>query len=301
MVQTKTQDPIVAEMLKQYENTQSPKQNTTKTFDLKNYFSIYLPDGVNTGTKRIRILPSQGNGNPFSSMQVHTRQVNGKWQKYTCLKHNNEIDKDCPFCEARQELLASGKESDKELAKKFGNRKMHILRVIDRDHEEDGIKFWRFNLDYRNKGIYDNIISIVKVFGNISDAEKGRDLIINIGRDHKKNCVITGLVHCDPSPALEDKGLLTSLTEDKRTWQDIYAIKDYSYLEIIVLGGEPVYDKNNKMWVDKATLDGGTAESNAQNANATFEEKEIVMGTDKLNNPTEITMGGKDIEDDLPF
>ena len=302
MAQNKTLDPIANAMLKEYEDALTPKKPVVKsTFDLKNYFSTYLPEGVKTGTKQIRILPSQSNGNPFDSMQVHTRQVDGKWLKFTCLKHNSEIDKDCPFCEARQELLASGKATDKELAKKFNNRKMWILRVIDRDDEDHGIKFWRFNDDYTHQGTYDKIMAIVKSFGNISDPEKGRDLIINIGRDQKNNCVITGIVHDDASPALEDKAKLKSLIEDTRIWKDLFSVKEYSYLEIIVLGGVPVYDKENKKWIDKATLDTTKTEDKVDY------DQEISMGKDKVSKTEStdipvIPIENSDEDDsDLPF
>lgn len=268
MAQTK-KDPVLDAILKQYEDNSSPQSTSSKTYDLKNYFSIYLKEGVKTGSKRIRILPAADGGTPFKEMFVHSRQVNGKWKKFTCLKNN--FGKPCPFCEARTELLNSGKEAEKELAKKFGSRKMYVLRVVDRDHEEDGVKFWRFNHDYTSQGIMDKIISIIRAKGNISDPQTGRDLIFDIGRDHKGNCVVTGVVDCDPSPAMEDTETLKSLINDERKWEDLYSVKSYEYLEIVVLGGEPAWDKANEKWVDKATLD---------NSETSEDENEITMGDD---------------------
>lgn len=305
MVQTK-KDPLLEAILKQYEDNSSPQSTSSKTYDLKNYFSIYLKEGEKKGSKQIRILSAPDGGTPFKEMFVHSRQVNGKWKKFTCLKNN--FGKACPFCEARTELLNSGKESEKELAKKFGSRKMYVLRVIDRDHEEDGVKFWRFNHDYTSQGIMDKIISIIRAKGNISDLQTGRDLIIDIGRDHKNNCVVTGVVDCDPAPAMEDSEALKALVGEGRTWEDVYSVKSYEYLEIVVLGGEPVWDKTNEKWVDKTTLD---------NSETSSDEAEITMGDDDddviTKEPETVTTTKKetkkvvaveedgDDSDDLPF
>jgi len=267
-----TNDPVVAAILAQHASGSQKKQNSNKKFDLKNYFSLQLPDGVESGEKTIRILPQPDGSNPFIPMFVHSKLIDGQWKKFTCL-HDN-YDKDCPFCETRRELLGTGKESDKELAKKYGSRKMYVLRVIDRDHEEEGVKFWRFNHDYTNKGTYDKMVSIFKAKGDISHAENGRDLIINIVRDHKNNCVVSNIIDCDKSPALDDLSKFNEYVNDPRTWEDVYAVKDYEYLSIIVTGGTPVYDKENKMWVDKATM------PDVEGSDADSDDDEIVMGGD---------------------
>lgn len=295
MAQTTKNDPLVDAILKQYEDNHAPKKSTgTKTYDLKNYFSTFLKEGVKTGSKRIRILPAADGGTPFKEIFIHSKQVSGKWKKFACLKGN--FDKDCPFCEARQALLGSGKDGEKELAKQFGSRKMYVLRVIDRDHEEDGVKFWRFNHDYTSQGIFDKIISIIKQNGNITDPETGRDLVIDIARDHKNNCVVSGVVHCDKSPTLEDKEQLKTLIEDSRTWEDVYSVKDYDYLLLVVKGFEPAWDKVNKQWVDKATL---------TDAEANDESSEITMDNDvietKKSTKSKTVVTQEEEVDDLPF
>ena len=40
--------------LEEYEKSQKTSTNSGKSYDLKNYFSTYLKDGVKTATKRIR-------------------------------------------------------------------------------------------------------------------------------------------------------------------------------------------------------------------------------------------------------
>ena len=303
MAQVKN-DPLVDAILKQYEQDHAPKSTGSKSYDLKNYFSTFLKEGVKTGSKTIRILPAADGGTPFKEIFIHSKQVNGKWKKFACLKGN--FDKDCPFCEARQALLSSGKDGQKELAKQFGSRKMYVLRVIDRDHEEDGVKFWRFNHDYTSQGIYDKIISIMRQNGNITDPEVGRDLVIDIARDHKNNCVVSGVVHCDKSPTLENKEQLKNLIEDSRTWEDVYSVKDYEYLDLVVKGFEPAWDKVNKQWVDKASLAEAEVES-ADNSEITMGDEEpepVVKQTTKTTVKAKPVVADDDDDDDvsdLPF
>lgn len=302
MAQSKN-NPVVNAILKQYEDNNAPRTTTSKKYDLKNYFSIYLKEGIKTGSKRIRILPAADGGTPFTEMHIHSKKLNGTWKKFACLKNN--LQEACPFCEVRSELLSSGKESDKELAKENSSRKMYVLRVIDKDKEEEGIKFWRFNHDYRNQGIMDKIISIIRAKGDVSDPQTGRDIIIDIARDQKGNCIVSGIVDCDPTPAIEDAELLKSYIEDARTWKDVYAIKPYDYLELVVQGIEPAWDKVNEKWVDKTTLAASDTEDD--------DDGEITMGNDvkktetaktrkepELANTT-IIPDSEDENDDLPF
>jgi hypothetical protein len=45
---------------------------------------------------------------------------------------------------------------------KFQPKTAHIIRVIDRDHEDEGVKFWRFNEWDNGKGSYDELKRIYK-------------------------------------------------------------------------------------------------------------------------------------------
>ncbi len=65
---------------------------------------------------------------------------------------------------------------------KYKPRKFYIVKVIDRDNEQDGPKFWRFKHNYKQEGIFDKIIPIYKAKGDVADAEKGRDLTKRITR-----------------------------------------------------------------------------------------------------------------------
>ena len=239
-------------MLKQYETSSNSytKNESSKVYDLKNYFTTHLTDKQKTATKRIRILPTQDGSSPFVQIHGHKIQLDGEWKTFVCLKH--EKDEDCPFCEAREALLATGKEQDKELSKKYGARKMYVVKIIDRDNEADGIKFWRFNHDYRKQGIFDKIYGVLEATKqDITDPEKGRDLLVMIARDQNNRPTVTTISHLDPSPLSDDAEVSQEWLNDARTWEDVYSIKSYDYLEIVVKGGSPTWDKEAKKWVDK--------------------------------------------------
>lgn len=63
-------------------------------------------------------------------MKIETKYVHKTvLGNFTCLKE--EINKPCPFCEAHEALLASGRESDNELGKNYKPEKMYGLVVTD--------------------------------------------------------------------------------------------------------------------------------------------------------------------------
>ena len=292
-------------MLAQYEKNNAPRyeKKTEKVYDLKNYFNTYIKDGINSATKEIRILPSH-DGSPFVEVHGHKVQIEGEWKTFACLKHQK--GEPCPFCEAREELLATGKESDKELAKKYAARKMYVVKVIDRENEEWGVKFWRFNHDYRKEGIFDKIhgvLTALKTNKDITNPQTGRDLSISIQRNQNKIPVVSAIVALDSGPLSEDAELAEKWLNDTRTWEDVYSVRSYDYLEIIVKGGIPVWDKDDKKFVDKESL--------KADSNSTLEE-ELTLGVENVKanlqastatapTATETSVDTEDEEDDLPF
>ena len=170
-------------VLAQYEKNQSG-DGLSQEEKMKKYFACILPQNSSTGQKRVRILPTKDGSTPFKEVYYHELQVGGKWVKlFDPGKNDNERS---PLNELYEELRATGKESDKELAKQYNSRKFYIVKVIDRDAEEEGVKFWRFKHNYKNDGILDKIIPIWRQKGDITDPAKGRDLIIEL-RKEKSN------------------------------------------------------------------------------------------------------------------
>ena len=290
-------------MLKQYENNanSSTKNGTGKEYDLKNYFTTHLADKEKGATKRVRILPTSDGTTPFKELYGHKAQVDGEHKTFACLKH--EMNEDCPFCEANDALRATGKEAQKELAKKYSAKKMYVVKVIDRDNEDHGVKFWRFNHDYRKQGILDKIYGVLQAVNkNITDPETGRDLLVILSRDQNNRPAIQSISHVDPTPLSEDKSLSDEWLNDERTWRDVYAIKPYDFLEIIVKGGVPVWDKVEKKFVDKASLKDKEAED---------VKEEITLGVPNVKNGiktapklpvvADVEEDNDDTVDDLPF
>ena len=273
------QKDTLSEMLAQYEKNNSPKfeKKAEKVYDLKNYFNTYIKEGVKSAVKEIRILPTKDGSSPFVEVHGHKILVDGEYKTFACLKH--EKNEPCPFCEAYDALRATGKESDKELAKKYKARQMYVVKVIDRDHEDEGVKFWRFNHDYRKEGVYDKIhgvLTALKTNRNFTDPDTGRDLAITINRNQNNVPVVSAIVALDSTPLHTEEELKTEWLSDSRTWEDVYSVKSYEYLEIIVKGGIPVWDKDEKKFVDKETL-----KNNASSEGSKMEE-ELTMGVENV-------------------
>lgn len=248
-------NPLAA-MLAQYESNNKPKfeKKSDKVYDLKNYFNTFIKEGVKSATKQIRILGTKDGSSPFVEMYVHKVQIDGEWKTIPCVKH--EKGEACPFCEAREALLATGKESDKELAKKYNARMVYIVKVIDREHEEEGVKFWRFNHDYRKEGIYDKIIGVLNAIKkDVTDPNTGRDLLLTINRNQSGAPVVSAVASLDPTVLSENAEQAQAWLSDTRTWEDVYAVRNYDYMEIIVkTGSAPVWDKEQKKFVSKDSV-----------------------------------------------
>jgi len=298
---SETKQNALEAMLSQYETNNKPKYTPraeAKVYDLKNYFNTFMKDGVDSVKKEIRILPTADGSSPFVEMYGHKVQVEGEWKTFACLKH--EKGEACPFCEAREALLATGKDSDKELAKKYNAKLMYVVKVIDRDNEAEGVKFWRFNHDYRKTGIMDKIhglLSSLKKDRDFSNADNGRDLAITVNRDQNKKPVVSSIVALDATPLTENAESKTTWLADARTWEDVYSVRTYDYLEIIVKGGVPAWDKEAKKFVDKASLKAEDAENLQQELTIGVENvKAGVTAATTTSAPTAQAEG-----DDLPF
>jgi len=267
-------------VLAQYEkNTSSYEQAMSQEERMKKYFAAILPKGENSGQRRIRILPTPDGSSPFKEVWYHEVQVNGTYNKfYDPDKNDGERS---PLTEVYEELMKTGKESDKELAKQYKARKFYIVKVIDRDNEEDGPKFWRFKHNYRQDGVLDKIIPIWRSKGNITDAHTGRDLIIQLVKSKSGNgkeyTSIQTIMHDDPGVLSADAEQLKAWVEDPTTWEDVYSKKPVEYLEAIARGEVPRWDSEAKKYVygdDTTEIFGGTtSETVDPQANANPDEE----------------------------
>ncbi len=267
-------------VLAQYEkNTSSYDQAMSQEERMKKYFAAILPKGENSGQRRIRILPTSDGSSPFKEVWYHEIQVNGTYNKfYDPDKNDGERS---PLNEVYEELMKTGKESDKELAKQYKSRKFYIVKVIDRDNEQDGPKFWRFKHNYRQDGVLDKIIPIWRSKGNITDPNTGRDLIIQLVKSKSGNgkeyTSIQTIMHDDPGVLSADAEQSKTWVGDPTTWEDVYSKKPVEYLEAIARGEVPRWDSETKKYLygDDTTevFGGSTSESVDPQANMGIDEE----------------------------
>ena len=237
---------VLDAVLAQYEKNQSGGAQTRMSEEerLKKYFACILGDKEKTGQRRIRILPTDDGSSPFKEVWYHEIQVGGKWVKlYDPGKNDNERS---PLTEVYDELMATGKKTDKDLAPTYKSRKFYVVKVIDRDNEQDGPKFWRFKHNYKGDGILDKIIPIWRNKGDITDVENGRDLIIELVKQKtpkgKEYTNVSTIMYDDPCPLSKDNETAASWIEDELTYMDVYSKKPVEYLEAIAKGEVPKWN-----------------------------------------------------------
>ena len=276
-------------VLAQYEQAKQGSTSSTSKFTqeerMKKYFAAILSDKETQGQRRLRILPTNDGSSPFKVVYYHEIQVDGKFQKfYDPGKNDNERS---PLTEVYEELRSTGKEEDKKLASNYLARKFYIVKVIDRDNEEDGVKFWRFKSNYKNEGIYDKIIPIYRNKGDIADPETGRDLILELTKAKTPKgavyTVIQTVMYDDAAPIHEDTKLAQSWINDELTWEDVYSKKPVEYLEAIARGETPKWNS------DKGGYDYGDSSSD-----------EISFGGSKPSAPID-PQAGAEADDEMPF
>ena len=283
---------VLDAVLAQYEKTKQqgagPQFKMSQDERMKKYFALILSDKEKQGQRRVRILPTTDGSSPFKEAWYHEIQVGGQWQKfYDPAKNNNERS---PLNEVYEELMSTGKESDKELAKQYKSRKFYIVKVIDRDHEEDGPKFWRFKHNYKNEGILDKIIPIWRNKGDITDPTIGRDLIIELTKSKtpagKEYTSVSTIMYEDQAPVHAETEQANAWINDELTWLDVYSKKPVEYLEAIARGETPKWD----------TEKGGYAYGDATVAEETF-------GGGKKEAPAKAVdpQAEAEVDSDLPF
>ena len=274
-------------VLAQYEknkNAASGNNNKMSSEDrLKRYFTTVLPKGSKGEERRIRILPTKDGSSPFVEVKFHEVQVDGKWVK---LYDPAQEGKRSPLNEVCEGLMMSGVDSDKELARNYRSRKFYIVKVIDRDHESDGVKFWRFKHNHKGDGVIDKIFPIFRNKGDVTNPENGRDLILSLtltkAGTGKEYTVINSVLNDDPSALHTDADVAKTWLDDELTWSDVYSRKSEDYLEMVARGEVPRWDTASSKWV----------------SNLTTEE---TIGAPKSSTPVVDPQDDAEVDGDLPF
>jgi hypothetical protein len=250
---------------------------------MKKYFTTVLPKGSKGEERRIRILPTKDGSSPFVEAYFHEVQVDGKWVK---LFDPKQEGKRSPLNEVYEGLMMTGVDSDKELARTYRSRKFYIVKVIDRDHENDGVKFWRFKHNHKGDGIMDKVFPIFRNKGDITNAETGRDLILSLALtksgNGKEYTTINSIIPEDSGVLHTDADVAKTWLEDELTWSDVYAKKGEDYLELVARGEAPRWDSDQKRYVSSSTSD-------------------EVIASPKTSTPVVDPQEEDDVDGDLPF
>ena len=247
-------DAVLAQYEKNKQSSSTPRMSQEER--LKQYLSLALPKGTKSGERRIRILPTKDGSSPFAEVYFHNTQVQGKWMKiYDPGKDSTgkPTGERSPLNEVEEALKLAGDEQSKELARQYRSSKFYIVKVIDRDAEEDGVKFWRFKHNWRGDGPIDKIIPIWKNKGDITNPEEGRDLILILqavplpgGRG--EYTTISSVMYEDPGKLSEEESKSNEWLSHDLTWKNVYSQKPIEYLEAISKGVEPIWDSELKKY-----------------------------------------------------
>ena len=250
-------DAVLAQYEKNKQSGGSTKPQMTSEERMKQYLSIMLPKGTKSGEKTIRIVPTADGTSPFKEVFFHNTQVQGRWMKiYDPGKDSTgqPTGERSPLNEVEEALRLAGDAQSKELARSYRSQKFYIVKVVDRDNEEDGVKFWRFKHNWKGDGPIDKIIPIWKKKGDVTDINEGRDLTLMLqavplpgGRG--EYTTVSTVMYEDPGKLSEDETKTKEWTNDERTWKDVYSQKPIEYLEAISKGLDPVWDSELKKYV----------------------------------------------------
>lgn len=335
-------EEVLAQLREEQENKLKSTQITQqKEFNPKKYLNVRLDKNEEQKQIQIRLLPfSNDGGSPFHKVHMHTVRVNGEvapsgWKTITCAAKNNDLgneNKSCPFCETSAAAKQMARTSINEAEKKRYNdisylnraNEMWMVRCIERGHEEDGVKFWLFP-NPKNGGIYQTIMNIYKTrkeagerrgeIRNIFDLNHGKDLIVTIkkGADGKKKIDVVDDDEFSPLTKNIEEGNLW--INDGTKWSDLYPLKRVDYMSILVEGGVPYWDKEQKCYVDKETYQANASAAQQAKIIAQAEQAmecpidytvpqpiEESNGGDMFSQETKVTpQTQNNWEDDLPF
>ena len=109
----------------------------------------------------------------------------------------------------------------------------------------------------KRDGIYDKMIAINESRRkkdpnySIFDLNVGKDLDVTIKRTVDKKLSITITDNDERTALTDDIATGVKWIEDSKTWQDVFKVKQYEYMEILINGGVPIYDREQKCYIDK--------------------------------------------------
>lgn len=171
-----------------------------------------------------------------------------------------KLMKEAEECKKRDE--AKYKAICKE-AYRYQPKTAYIVRVIERGAEDKGVKFWRFNKWDNGKGCMDQLKNIynrrradsLSQLGedyDVFDLDRGRDIVMTLSKGLNTDRVEVSLQDASFDTKLSnDPEQVKAWVNDPKTWRDAYSVKTYEYLDVVVNGGVPRYDRELGVFVNK--------------------------------------------------
>lgn len=296
-----------AAVMSQYDAERvTPVQTKKINFDEKNYLQARLLPNETTKKMTIRFLPFDSNTDTcFKKVHMHTVRVNKEvsasgWKTFVCpVTNRNDEGKPfgdrCPFCEtskkARELRFTQGiseevKQKYHDIEKMNRARDMWLARCIERGHEEDGVKFWLFSSSLKKDGVFDKLENLfnqrMEDGDNIFDLNDGKDILLTLSRtsDGKTNIQIVDKSKNSPLSESKEEGM--KWVNDDKKWQDVYTVKPYDFMSIIVEQGIPRYSKEKGGWYDASLKSDAEAERSEEEAKQTNDYSKIAENGDGI-------------------
>lgn len=337
-------------------NNSDQVEETQNSYDPKNYVDTFLSDGEKSKTIEIRILPSSAtNMNPFTHVHFHSFKLSQKqtedmksktpFKSFVCLnpKYNTDLDQTlgpvCPFCEKSKKLFA---ESEKEGLTKAQVKELRkealslyhidevIMRCIVRGKEDEGVKFLKIKTRKDGADAFNKILNICKQRNeeylsetgqekNILDLYNGRDFVLTITPGlNNKGVTIDVTDKSIDKPLSTNNQQILDWVNDPKQWTDVYGVKPADYLQLILDGKTPWFDKyGDKKWVDSDIIKSRIEERKKNAQDAIDEATSAILNEHQVSaekvSPTVIsptvvspkavntTYAETTIDDDLPF
>jgi len=276
------------------------EQSSSNSTDLTKYFTIALPDGVSGGEKTIRILPPKAGQMLFTEVWFHSIKVGGKNRKLYDPGKNEK--KPSPLTDVYNALKNSNDPSDKALSRQYYPRLFYVIKGIERGKEHEGVKFWRFPHSNRGDGHFDTITPLFKRYGDISDAETGRDMVLTLTKVKNPRTggvytTIQTILADDPSPLSLDPALKEQWLADSMTWESVYKKYEADYLYIVAQGDIPMWSEADSKWVAKPSIDNDESSSTQDSIGDSLPPKTGEGAASTAENTTKVDIN----PDDLPF
>lgn len=257
----------VQNTLADYEKAKTVRTSTErKEVDLSKYFTLALPEKVNSGERIFRVLPLDQNGKWYEIGKFHNLKVGKNWSKLYDPAQDGE---ESPLNDMYK-IYINGDAEDKKIANSYKSREFYIVKGIERGKEHEGIKFWRFPKVNDGSGIMDKMIPMMNRLNDKNPGSgafyrpdaQGRDIVISVVRDTVKNYTkVSQIMFDDPAELSKDAEQANAWLSDEITWKTVWKKKSIEFLRIVAQGGEPVWNSEQKTFVAKVDDMGASAYS----------------------------------------